>query len=204
MSKTLRIYLSGSIKKSTYYGGDDHWSDDDKARIEAGLAPFKVQFLDPNIRHDSISDPQSTFGRDLLQVLSSDLIFVDARDKRGIGVGAEMAFAKMQRIPVVSLSPLESYYRRTNVTILEQAMDYWVHPFVSSLSDYLANTIEDGTCWIKEELLTNKAQIRGPECFEEGIAHYLNTQLTNEPLMHDIVHNDEQVSSKLCNLASSK
>lgn len=193
----MKIYLSGSIKKSNDYGTTDHWTEEDKAKISQALDPVSVQFLDPNIRTDSLADSFATFGRDMLQVFASDLVLVDARDKRGIGVGAEMAFAKMRKIPVISLTPPESYYKRTNVVILDQELDTWVHPFVFSLSDFLAATIEEAGVWIKSMLLTNKATIRGPECFNAGISHYLDTQLKNESAMHHLILQEQQLLEKL-------
>jgi hypothetical protein len=183
----MKIYLSGSIKKVGEYGEDDYWNDQDKTTIRESLSPITLQFLDPNIRSDRLEDPFSTFGRDILQVSSAQLVFVDARNKRGLGVGAEMAVAKMRQIPVIALVPPNSHYRRNEVVILNQTLETWVHPFVFSLSDFLASSIEEACCWIKSELLTGRAHIRGPECFDEAMSHYLNTQAHHEPDMQKIL-----------------
>jgi len=197
MKQNIKIYLSGSIKKSGQYGEIDYWNDEDKAAIRQNLDPLPVLFLDPNIRTQNLSDPFATFGRDLFQVYAADFVFVDARNKRGLGVGAEMAFAKSRSIPVVTLAPPNSHYVRNDVVILDQTLPNWMHPFVSSLSDFVAPSIEAACRWIKEDLLTGKACIRGPECYEEGIVHYLNTQLENESEMHDLVSSDQEIQAKL-------
>lgn len=207
MTKTVKIYLSGSIKKSGHYGESDYWNDEDKAAICHNLAPFEVIFLDPNIRTQNLSDPFATFGRDLFQVFASDFVFVDARNKRGLGVGAEMAFAKMRSIPVITLAPPNSHYVRNDCIILDQTLETWMHPFVSSLSDFVAPSIDDACRWIQTELLTDKAYLRGPECYDEAIAHYVNTQLEGEKEMHELVQSDKALQAKLeplCDMACKK
>jgi hypothetical protein len=58
------------------------------------------------------SDVLSNFGCDLYLVGCSDVILVDARTKKGIGIGAEMMFASVKRIPVITWAPRNSHYRK--------------------------------------------------------------------------------------------
>ncbi|MBS0629166.1 MAG: hypothetical protein JSS30_02945 [Verrucomicrobia bacterium] len=70
------------------------------------LPDFELSFLNPAFRTDDLSDECSVFGRDMVQV------FADVRDRRGSGVGAEMMWAKLHEIRVISWSPRNSHYRK--------------------------------------------------------------------------------------------
>ena len=108
----IKIYLSGSIKK----GNNDmnkksYWSDKDIDILKKNLSSkYNVIILNPAEREDDLSDFESVMGRDYFQVYISDIVLVDARDKKGIGVGSEMTFAKENSIPVISIAPINSQY----------------------------------------------------------------------------------------------
>src|SRR5580704_10722245 len=107
MKTKLAIYLAGSIKKEHEKGDDYYWTERDINLIKQCLPDFEISVLNPASRTDDLSDQLSVFGRDMTQVFSSNFVFVDARAKRGLGVGAEMMWAKLNRIPVVTWAPKE-------------------------------------------------------------------------------------------------
>ncbi|GAG99901.1 unnamed protein product, partial [marine sediment metagenome] len=111
--------------------------------ITQALVPTAVDFLNPAIRSDDLSDPKSIFGRDLSQVICSDVVFADVRQRRGLGVGAELMWAKLNSIPVIALSPLESHYRRSRIDLLDVEVEDYVHPFVFNLSDTIVNSAKE-------------------------------------------------------------
>ena len=111
MKTKIAIYLAGSIKKA-HETNDTFWSTLDISVLEKSLDEFEVSFLNPAFRKDDLSDPRSVFGRDMLQVFCSDAVFVDARERRGLGVGAEMMWAKLNRIPVLTWAPKNSHYHK--------------------------------------------------------------------------------------------
>ncbi len=113
--KKISIYLAGNIQKGHENESLIYWTENDLKKIREVLSFVKINFLNPAIRNDDLSDQKSTFGRDMLQVYSSDLVLVDARERRGLGVGAEMMWAKMNNIPVVTYAPLESHYNKAKV-----------------------------------------------------------------------------------------
>ena len=168
----LSIYLSGNIRKGKEEEHDLVWSDVERHYLHEALAPIIPVFLSPAHRQDDLSDQVSVFGRDLWQISSSQLVLVDARGKRGIGVGAEMMFAKMNRIAVVSWLPENSHYHRSSLQLLGQEVTNYIHPFVLNLSDYLAPTLEQAALWIKEYLEPGKVAIKGPECTQQAIDHF--------------------------------
>src|ERR1700722_9849273 len=141
MEKHLYIYLAGTIKKSNE-DQDLDWTQEEMILLKRSLSPVELTFLNPAMRSDDLSDQKSVFGRDLFQVYSSHIVLVDAREKRGLGVGAEMMFAKMNRIPVVAWLPEKTHYHRQKIHLLGQHVESWIHPFVFNLSDYLAPSLE--------------------------------------------------------------
>lgn len=66
----------------------------------------------------------------MLQVFSSNIVFVDARDRRGLGVGAEMMWAKVNKIPVVTWAPRNSHYHKDQTTILGVTVANFIHPLI--------------------------------------------------------------------------
>ena len=181
MTRNLRVYLCGSIQKGSTEKRSIFWSDDDIAELRRSAKPTELVILNPGDRVDDLSDVRATFGRDILQVFTSDVVIADARARRGIGVGAELLFAKSQRIPVVTIVPPNSHYHRTNVLLMGQLVDEWTHPFLSELSDVIARSVaEAGAALVPEDAFTS---VRGPECFERAMSHYLVTQRSREPEM---------------------
>lgn len=203
MNKFLYIYLAGTIKKSKD-DQDLEWTQGDILLLKRCLAPLQVTFLNPAIRSDDLSDQKSVFGRDLFQVYSSHCILVDAREKRGLGVGAEMMFAKMHRIPVIAWLPEESHYYRQKIHLLGQKVEPWIHPFVFNLSDYLAPTLEQAAEWIQNRLLKGKVNVKGPEVAREAIQHYLATQLQHDNGMHEMIQAQEYFVQKIDQLSEIK
>ena len=119
MGVKISIYLAGSIKKEHEKADESFWTDHDMAFLKKELPEFQLSFLNPAFRADDLSDQRSVFGRDMTQVFCSDVVFVDARDRRGLGVGAEMIWAKFHKIPVVTLAPKNSHYNKSKTILLD-------------------------------------------------------------------------------------
>jgi len=196
MEKDLYIYLAGTIKKGKEEEKELEWADAEMSLLKRSLAPLSVTLLNPAIRTDELSDQKSVFGRDLFQVYSSHLVLVDARERRGLGVGAEMMFAKMNRIPVVAWLPEETHYRRQKIEFLGQSIESWIHPFVYNLSDFLATSLEQAAHWIQNDLLKGKVNVKGAEMAQEAIQYYLATQLCHDKGMHEIVQKQDYFTHK--------
>lgn len=199
MDRHLYIYLAGTIKK----GKEEkelEWTEKEMALLRQCLAPHQITFLNPATRSDDLSDQKSVFGRDLFQVYSSDLVLVDTREKRGLGVGSEMMFAKMKRIPVIAWLPEHSYYHRKSIQLLGKSVDDWIHPFIFNLSDYLAPSLEMAALWIEERLLKGNVEIKGPEAIQDSILYYLETQLQHDSGMRETVANVPAITQKMTQL----
>ena len=98
MKRVISIYLAGTIKKGKEEDHEECWTVEHKKILQESCSQVELLFLDPATRSDDLSDQKSVFGRDLFQVFSSDLVLVDTRGRRGLGVGAEMCFAKMNKV----------------------------------------------------------------------------------------------------------
>ena len=197
MSNCFYIYLAGNIKKGKEDEHELAWTLEDQQLLQRQLPHIKLVFLNPATRSDDLSDQTSVFGRDLLQVFSSQLVLVDARGKRGLGVGAEMMFAKMNHIPVISWLPADSHYHRQKIDLLGQEVNDWIHPFVFSLSDYRAPSLESAAKWIQEELISGRANIKGPESTTEAMRYYLENQLHRDHGMKELISSHPHFSNRI-------
>ena len=174
MKPEISIYLAGSIKKA-HETTNSFWTEDDLDLLQEHLRPLEVSFLNPALRSDDLSDQKSVFGRDMLQVFCSDVVFVDARDRRGLGVGAEMMWAKMNQVPVVTWAPKNSHYHKDSTHILGVSVENFIHPFVEGLSDKVVENLVEGAAWIREFILDPKTSIKGRDCIENAMMYYRNT-----------------------------
>lgn len=197
MKDHLCIYLAGNIKKGKEDENELTWTEKDMEMLQRQIPSTKLTFLNPASRSDDLSDQKSVFGRDLFQVYSSHLVFVDARGKRGLGVGAEMMFAKMNRIPVIAWLPGNSHYHREHIHLLGQNINSWIHPFVFNLSDYLAADLIQAGHWIRDSLLANKVSIKGADSIKEAMNDYLENQLQQDCGMHEMVKASRHLLDKV-------
>lgn len=176
--KVVKIYLCGSIKK----GNDDKlkrnfWgSEEEKEIIKAFNSESQIKLLNPATANIKREDSLGNFGGDMYLVKNSDFIFVDARDRRGIGIGGEMFAAKYFSIPVVSLCPVGSHYRKTNVdNLCGENVANWVHPFITGLSDYIADSISEAVKWMID-FSNNPRKVKGVEIIDEAMERFLSIQ----------------------------
>jgi hypothetical protein len=196
MKKRIAIYLAGSIKKGHENSQESFWTDTDILFLKRALEPQEVVFLNPAFRTDDLSDQRSIFGRDMLQVSSSDIVFVDARDRRGLGVGAEMMWAKMHQIPVITWAPRDSHYHKTSTTILGVPVDNFIHPFVEGLSDQVIGSLEEGVKWV-QKLITGASRIKGPKDIQSAIQYYKSSQLGRDTPMQQILAVEDELSRRI-------
>lgn len=172
-------------------------TDDDMAFLKKELSEFKLSFLNPAFRADNLSDQRSVFGRDMMQVFCSDVVFVDARDRRGLGVGAEMMWAKFHKIPVVILAPKNSHYNKSKTTLLDVPVENWIHPFVESLSDAIVENLSDGALWIKKFIHDSAPQIKDIEYIQSAMHYYRDNQLPHDEPMNRLIEANQTVHDRI-------
>lgn len=202
---SLRIYLSGKIKKGHEKNDGFFWGETELTQLSQVFSLHSIDYLDPSNRSDDLSDDISVFGRDLLQVYLSTLVLADLREQRGIGVGGEMIFAGWLGIPVVSVAADSSFYRPRNAQILNQHIPSWIHPFVSGPSTYVAPSIPEAAQWIKETLLPEKEKFHPnkrlsyletmPSIFISPMQQYIERQLEKDIPMKNLIYTDKDLSA---------
>lgn len=180
--KRVSIYLAGNVRTENHE--DVHWRKEFIDILKRELPDIELIFLDPTHRGDEISDCLGTFGRDAFCVSSCDFVIVDARERQGIGTGAEMVIAKMHKVPVIAVVPKETYYRKSRIGYYGRVIDDFIHPFVHSLSDAIVETVEEAAYWIKE-YLENPKKIKDSSVIENAIKYYKEHQLHKDEPMKD-------------------
>lgn len=197
MVAKISIYLAGSIKKEHEKADESFWTDADMLSLRKTLPEFEVSFLNPAFRSDDLSDQRSVFGRDMTQVFCSDVVFVDARDRRGLGVGAEMMWAKFHKIPIVTLAPLDSHYNKTKTTLLDVNVENWVHPFVESLSDAIVENLADGAIWVRKFVSASAPKVKDVEWIRSAMEHYRDSQLPYDEPMKVLITANQKLHNRI-------
>jgi hypothetical protein len=196
----ISIYLAGSIRKGHEKADETFWTDEDMLFLKKALSEYDVSFLNPAFRSDNLSDQRSVFGRDMTQIFCSDVVFVDARDRRGLGVGAEMMWAKFHKTPIVTLAPTDSHYNKSKTTLLGVAVENWVHPFVESLSDAIVENLDEGAQWIRKSVSASAPEIRGVEYIQLAMQYYRDSQLPNDEPMKALIAANQKLHKRVWGL----
>ena len=197
MDRKISLYLAGSIRKGHEKpDGEFYWTEEDMAQIRKALGEYEVSFLNPAFRSDNLSDQRSVFGRDMTQVYCSDVVFVDARNRRGLGVGAEMMWAKFHKIPVVTLAPKDTHYNKTKTSLLGVPVENWIHPFIESLSDAIVDHLEEGAEWIRK-FVNNTAERKGVDYILGAMEYYRDTQLMSDEPMQTLIAENPKIHERI-------
>lgn len=197
---SLSIYLAGNIQKGHEKESQIFWSQADRDSIQKKLTSVDISFLNPAIRKDDLSDQMSVFGRDMTQVYLSDIVFVDARERRGLGVGAEMMWAKIHRIPILTLAPFDSHYRKSKVTLLGEDVENWVHPFIEGLSDAIVTDLSDACAWINR-FLEGKASIKDLCSIQGTMQRYKERRFSSDDPMKDLISKNSSLQKKFSGIS---
>jgi len=177
--KKINIYPAGGVVKGEQDSEKVSWTEEDMDLVKQKLAPADVHFIDPRFRNDDLNDSFAVFGRDLMAVKVSDFVIVDGRQKRGIGVGQEMMFAKMQGIPVITIAPKGGHYRKGELHYLGQKVEDYVHPFIFSTSDVLVENFEEAADWVKN-YLENPVPVKKSTMFEDAMQIYIKKHMADD------------------------
>ena len=204
MDTKISIYLAGSIKKGHEKADETFWTDEDMIFLKKNLSEYEVSFLNPAFRSDNLSDQRSVFGRDMTQVFCSDVVFVDARDRRGLGVGAEMMWAKFHKIPVVTLAPKDSHYNKSKTTLLGVAVEDWVHPFVESLSDAIVENLVEGATWIRKFIRDPAPKAKDVQYIQSAMQYYRDSQLSHDEPMKALIMANQKLYKRVWGLKNKQ
>ncbi|MFG1858937.1 hypothetical protein ACGFJT_44380 [Actinomadura geliboluensis] len=181
---TISVYCSGSILKGAADDKKLCWSDVERLEVAKGAAPHEIVFLNPD---DPITDPTNTlgqFGRDMYQVMVASVVIVDARERRGLGIGVEMTAASLLGTPVIVVAPRNSKYRADELEYRGVLVRDYVHPHVAALA---AGIVDDFAAAgeLLPELAPGKAREphHVPGWLTEAITEYRDHVLPGDPPM---------------------
>jgi len=148
ISPEIRIFLSGSVYKGAHdiRESEFFWSEAEEKMLKECIPGISIILINPNKVVIDQSRYIERFRADLEMVLESDLVLVDMRTKKGIGVGAELMMAQYEGIPIVGLCPDGSAYRK----------DGWLHAFVGGLVPYLCDDLHAVAAWIHHQVETGR------------------------------------------------
>jgi len=134
----------------------------------------------------------------MTQVFCSHVVFVDARDRRGLGVGAEMMWAKINTIPVVTWAPKNSHYHKSQTTILDVPVNDFVHPFVESLSDKIVENLKEGAEWIEKVIsYPSSIEIKSIDHIHAAMEYYKEYQLHRDAPMKQLSNAGDELSKRI-------
>lgn len=139
-----RVYLCGSVRKgrSDARPVDEFWSEENEAVLKNQIRD-DIILLNPSKTQIQRSDYFVNFGCDLFLIKNSDIVLADLRTEKGVGVGAELMYARNIGIPVISWIPTNTHYRRDLFDVFGEDLRDWIHPFAYSLSDYIEGSLVD-------------------------------------------------------------
>lgn len=140
----------------------------------------------------------------MIKVFSADIVLVDARSSRGIGVGAEMLWAKMNSIPVICLAPFNSHYYKESTIVIDVHVKIWCHPFVENLSDIIVNDIDQICKYIKKIIDDKYIKIKGPDSIWEAIKYCKSTNLGKDHPVKKLMETNAVIRQRSENLRRFK
>jgi hypothetical protein len=171
----VTIYLSGSIRKGAEdtRSEDFFWTEDDQAFIASKIS-HSIKFLNPASTDIDRNDFYANFGCDLFLVSKSDIVLVDLRKKKGIGIGAELMLADKLGIPVIGFLGQGSDYKKERLTnVSGQDLSNWTHPFAFGLCDQIFDRLEDACSVIERTCSSSNFGALYREKSERAVRYFL-------------------------------
>ena len=165
------VYCSGSIKKGNSDNNKLCWTDDERNAIQSTASPYNIEFLNPDNKVPLLDDVQVQYGRDMFQIYTSNFVVVDARQRRGIGIGTEMVTAKIANKPLIAIACPGSYYRLGKVEYRGSVVENYVHPHLATLCDVIVDDFYEAGKWIKS-YINNPTSIKGIDIIQTAMEKY--------------------------------
>lgn len=134
----MKVYLAHSFDEERQSQALRDSSDPSILGFLEDLRKLSIVVCDPAETSVPKNDYNGRFRFCISQIQHSDALIVDATNKLGVGVGAEMMLANSLKIPVLTIAPLSSYYRK--MPSLND--DEWIHPFIHGLSNEIFNSFD--------------------------------------------------------------
>lgn len=174
------IYCSGSIPKGPGDTKKAVWTDLEREQIAVAASPIKTRFLNPDDPVAALDHAVAMFGRDMYQVQAADFVVVDARERRGIGIGIEMLASRVLSTPLIIVAPHPSHYRQKDLLYRGSLVHDYIHPHIAVLADAIVESFDAAGRWIKE-FCKHPVRVKNTDSVYEAIETY----------KRDVLHLDE-------------
>jgi hypothetical protein len=171
------IYCSGGIQKGRS-AKKVLWSEVERNELAESARPLDCLFFTPD-DEVPLEDSEALFGRDMYQLSRANFVVVDARERRGIGIGIEVLAAKMLKIPLVVVAPPNSHYRHDHLAFRGGSVSNYLHPHLSVLADCVADDFAGAGAWIR------MATADGYDPKDQGVVMQAVTTYKRRLLPHD-------------------
>jgi hypothetical protein len=189
----VTVYCSGSIQKGPSDNGKKlYWTDVERHSLTEAAHPLNVRFLNPDDTAEDLSDTLALFGRDMYQVQYADFVVVDARERRGIGIGIEMVASKVFGTPLIVVSPIDTHYRKSKVDYRGSSVNDYIHPHLYGLADAVVDNFAAAGAWMKH-YIEHPTKPKGNDVLFKAIDEYKTRMLPNDPPMLEILREMEVV-----------
>jgi hypothetical protein len=175
---SMLVYLSCTIRKgpTDMRAPDFFCGEEEVKRLLAPVTSSHVTLLDPAKSGCRRNDMYANYGCDLYMISISNIVVVDARTEKGVGVGAELMYARELGIPVVAVCPPESNYRRSLVEdVCGENLRDWVHPFIYSLSSIIVDDF-DAAGNVLEAIAGGHFSLPAAADPNSAVSHYLRAR----------------------------
>jgi hypothetical protein len=177
----ISLYCSGGIIKDPNEQ-KICWSQTEEQLLLETMMPYTPLFLDPNADVPHLSDSVAQFGRDMYQIKTADFVVVDARERRGIGIGVEMIAAKYFRTPLVVILPSNSHYKKDKLTYRGATVEDYIHPHIFALADKIVDdfsVVGKTLVSMYEDRYENSSMVR----VDEAVQAYINRVMPEDSHM---------------------
>lgn len=185
------VYCSGSIQKGLTDAKKLCWTDTERASVAQGVSPGSVIFLNPDDPAEDLSDTAALFGRDMYQVKAADAVIVDARERRGIGIGIEMLASRVFGTLLIAVVPNGTYYRMRNVAYRGSTVSDYVHPHLAILADAIVDTFEGAGKWLADH---RGEKPKGLQAIGDAITAYQQRMLPHDEPMRQLLRSVNKFS----------
>jgi hypothetical protein len=182
----VTVYCSGSIQKGSSKDKKYYWSDVERTILAEAASPLEVRFLNPDDPAKDLSNTLALFGRDMYQVQFADFVVVDARDRRGIGIGIEMVASKIFGNPLIVVSPNDTHYRKSKVDYRGSTVNDYIHPHLYGLADVIVDDFEAAGTWMKR-FKENPTKPKDTGALFDAIDVYKQSMLPSDRPMLEIL-----------------
>ncbi|MFK7780656.1 MAG: hypothetical protein QM490_06040 [Candidatus Gracilibacteria bacterium] len=186
------VYLAGSVVK----GNHDKdkfisWREDFIKEVKnKNIDELNIIFLDPNtITYGDKIPTEIFFGRDVHMIHLSNALVIDARNKMGLGTSQEFLIAKYFGIPVIAISPKNSYYNKV-IEKEDGKTFHYLHPFLSSSSDIIVSDIQEAAqVFLGHISGKDLIQIKSIDLIEKTRKDYEENYLIYDDYMQECIRN---------------